>query len=193
VRSIALPETRTKSDVIRRDSMAYQMPSWDDPLDAIKVVFLLDTNAEDSVSSVKDFLEAWQALTRAGRGSRSSTYTGAAGHLLLNSNYSVNFRFDFNVNLLRGASLTGTQGGLPPTQVMSRLVLHSEYTVKNAWLAAHKIADLAYTESTLVTVEATFYAEDILLGGVLDQQLTGAARLPMQPGTKAQLPYPFNT
>lgn len=106
VRSITLPELRTKSDAVRRDSVPYNMPSWDDPLDAIKLVFLLDTREENDGSSVLKFLDAWLALTRAGRGERAQGYLSTGNWLKLNSDFRVDFQFNINIFLLRGAAFT---------------------------------------------------------------------------------------
>lgn len=104
VRSCTLPEQRTKSEPIRRDSLAYNMPSWDDPLDPVKLVFLMETSSGRS-SKVIQFLDTWLALTRAGRGSRANGYY-EPDWLTLNSAYSIDFRFNVNLHFLRGASTT---------------------------------------------------------------------------------------
>lgn len=101
VRSCSLPEQRTKSEPIRRDSVAYNMPSWDDPLDPVKLVFMIETNSYRS-SRVLAFLDAWLVITRAGRGGRVAGYYEPTGWLTLNSDYSIDFRFDVNLYLLRG-------------------------------------------------------------------------------------------
>lgn len=102
VKAVTLPELKTRPEAIRRDSVPYQMPSWDEPLEPVKVTFVLDTNNEDDKSSVMQFLDAWLALTRAGRGSRFQGYT-STGWLTLDQNYSVNCAFNFHLFLLRGA------------------------------------------------------------------------------------------
>lgn len=230
VRSISLPELRTRADPIRRDSVPFQMPSWDDPLDPVKVTFLLDTSNEDDKSAVIQFLDAWLALSRAGRGSRFQGYT-STGWLTLDSNYRVNCFFNLNLFLLRGAAFMGDptvnntdnspewnaflananaayrrqkkQDGLiqtgNPVEAVSTeeavtfsqiaenqgvtnsaidqdLVIHSVYILSNAWLGAYKMSDFTYGESALTTVDATFYAESV----VLEKKSTifGAALLP---------------
>lgn len=105
VRSISLPELRTKPDPVRRDSVSYNMPSWDDPLDPVKIVFLLDTKAHEDSSSVIRFLDAWLALTRAGRGERAKGYSSDGSWLRLNSDYRVDFQFNVHVWLLRGGGI----------------------------------------------------------------------------------------
>jgi hypothetical protein len=88
------------------------MPSWDDPLDPIKVAVLLDTSNEDDKSAVIQFLDAWLALTRAGRGSRFQGYS-STGWLTLDANYRVNYTYNVSLFLLRGAALnfgTGASG-----------------------------------------------------------------------------------
>lgn len=220
VRSITMPELRTKADPIRRDSIAFNMPSWDDPLDPIKIVFLLDTNNLDDSSAVTKFLDAWLNLTRAGRGSRSQGYSALGDWLKLNSDYRVDFQFNVNLFLLRGANLnvggfvnSGSdndefrrftaqanaayrnlkkksglvQQGTPVPDpnpdnsfetavtyaaadqgaaVEQDMVIHTTYVLKRAWLAAYKISDLTYTESALVTVDTTFYADTVELSEV---------------------------
>lgn len=224
VRSIAPPELRTKADAVRRDSIPFQMPSWDDPLDPIKIVFLMDSHEQDDICNVVNFLDAWLALTRAGHGSRWEGYNATPGWMTLNANYSVDCFFDVQLFLLRGAALntggfspssntalqqtmtaanaafrsqqianglTQTGQAVPPsvsagaqtptnTAATSQgapfeqdMVIWSIYTLHNAWLGAYKVSDLNYAESGLVTVDATFYADEVRLGkGV---QVTGEA------------------
>jgi hypothetical protein len=212
VRSITLPELRTKAEPVRRDSNSYNMPSWDDPLDAIKLTMVLDTKDANDKSDVIQFLDAWLALTRAGRGSRSQGYSALGNWLKLNSDFRVDFQFNVNVFLLRGANMTVggffnnnadddafrraavianaayrnskkrsglVQTGQPIPESLDTsvetatsyaafdqgaaieqdMVIHSIWVMKQAWLAAYKLSDLNYTESSLVTVEATFYAD----------------------------------
>lgn len=213
VRSVTLPELRTKAEPIRRDSVPYNVPSWDDPLDPVKLVFMWDTHDQNERSDVIQFLDAWLALTRAGRGARYQGYTTNRGHLLLNNDYRVDFQFDINLYLLRGGdanaggfnndgsdntafkeftaranaayrtfqsrqssiqqgaqkfseqptsfeeAVTYEQLGSDPLE--QNMVLHTIYLLHQAWLGAYKIADLSYTESTLLTVEATFYVDSI--------------------------------
>lgn len=212
VRSISLPELRTKPDVVRRDSVPFNMPSWDDPLDPIKITFLLDSQQQDDRSDVVLFLNAWMALTRAGRGSRFQGYSAPQGQLILNTDYRVDFQFNVNLYLLRGASITDggfldngqnseyamrvnalanqayanqkRNAGLNQigpnadnsfetattlaqvalsegSSVEQDMVVQSIYVLYNAWLGAYKISDLSYTESNLVTVDATFYADSV--------------------------------
>jgi len=212
VRSITLPELRTKAEPVRRDSNSYNMPSWDDPLDAIKLTMVLDTKDANDKSDVIQFLDAWLALTRAGRGSRNQGYSALGNWLKLNSDFRVDFQFNVNVFLLRGANMTVggffnnnadddafrraavianaayrnskkrsglVQTGQPIPESLDTsvetatsyaafdqgaaieqdMVIHSIWVMKQAWLAAYKLSDLNYTESSLVTVEATFYAD----------------------------------
>lgn len=189
VRSCTLPEIRTKTEPIRRDSLPYNMPSWDDPLDAVKIVFLMETSSQ-TTSVVVSFLDAWLALSRAGRGGRANGYYKQLGWLTLNANYSIDFRFDVNLYLLRGATPSNnfaqsnittvsqvTPSGIavnaagnqlnasigarlnPLGGASNNLVAHSTYILKNAWLAAYKMSDLNYAENGLVTVDSTFYVD----------------------------------
>lgn len=219
VRSCTLPEHKTKSEPIRRDSILQNMPSWDEPLEPVKMVFLVETHDQTDVSHTVDFLDAWLAVTRAGRGTRSSGYYGLPyGWLTLNSNYTIDFRFDINLYLLRGATapkgLSLTQAGATDTDAKlaatqeaailaaagaapgavtnaqsnsgvpnsannmnastgytpdpngaaftQNMVIHTTYTLKNAWLAAYKLSDFSYKESDLMSVDATFYVDAVV-------------------------------
>ena len=173
VKSITLPEMRTKAEPVRRDSVPFNMPSFDDPLDAVKVIFTLDTNDQYDESNVVNFLDAWLALTRAGRGGRAGGFYNTNGWLKLNSKYTVDFRFDVNVNLLRGSVIPSDNSGLPS----SALVNHSTYRLLSAWLGSYKISDLSYADSVLMTVEATLYVDDVVLGGTVNNALHGDAQL----------------
>lgn len=212
VRAVTLPELRTRAEPIRRDSIPYPMPSWDDPLDPIKITFLMDTHAQEDVCNVIQFLDAWLALTRAGRGTRFLGYNVNTAWLTLNSNFRVDFQYQVDLWLLRGSSsdLTGgfstspqsddfkavmanantafrnqkdqqgqiqqgataVQDQQPVTQFTlsaslrrssTNMTVHSIYTLVGAWLGAYKISDLSYVQSDLVTVDATFYADDVRL------------------------------
>jgi hypothetical protein len=97
--SVSLPELRVRPDVVRRDSRPYNMPSWDDPLDPVKISFILDA-AESGVSSrIYSVLDAWRSLVRAGRGKMSKEST-----VVLNENYRIDFQFNITVMLLKGGA-----------------------------------------------------------------------------------------
>lgn len=117
VQSVSLPEIRLKSEPFRRDSIAYSMPSWDDPLDALKITFIMDVNENANESVVCRLLDAWLAVVRAGRGSRRSGYFSPASAPTLDANYRANFQFDFKVSLLRGSVLAATT---PSSEDVSR-------------------------------------------------------------------------
>jgi hypothetical protein len=100
-KSVSLPELRVRPDVVRRDSRPYNMPSWDDPLDPIRISFLLDCYKAGTVESpyqsdVYNVLDFWRALVRAGRGSMSEEYA-----IRLNNDYRVDYAFNVTVRLLR--------------------------------------------------------------------------------------------
>jgi hypothetical protein len=107
VRSTTLPENRLKPETVRRDSVPYNMPSWDDPLDPVKVVFLMSNSDDVSKNDLISVLDTWLKLTRAGRGSRQDGY-GNSGYVLLNSNYSIDYTFDVSIHLLRGTLLNAS-------------------------------------------------------------------------------------
>jgi len=156
VKSINLPESRLKPDTVRRESVPYPMPSWDDPLDPAKITFLLDTHEQDDYSAVVNFLDAWMALTRAGRGDRYRNYNSNHGHLLLNSDFRVDFQFNIFIYLVRGLNASDV-----PANIYKGMRAHSIWVLTHAWLGGYKLSDFTYSESGLTTVEATFYADSI--------------------------------
>ena len=68
VRSVTLPPKSMKASLVRRGSRSYNMPDFDDALEASKVVFFFSTVSEARSSPVYRFLDAWWNLVRAGRG-----------------------------------------------------------------------------------------------------------------------------
>lgn len=104
VHSVALPDLRVRSDAVRRDSRPYQMPTWDDPLDPIRMTFLLDCykpgrETSPYKSEVYCLMDAWRSVVRAGRGSLSSEYA-----IRLDNDYRIDYAFNVEVKLLRPGS-----------------------------------------------------------------------------------------
>lgn len=104
--SIALPELKVRAEAFRRDSKSYNMPSWDEPLEAVRITFVMDDGTmvvnRDSLgqSEVYRFLDAWRRLTRAGRGE-----LGHESAILLSNDYKMAFRFPIYAYLLRGYAM----------------------------------------------------------------------------------------
>ncbi len=187
VASISIPELRVKAEPVRRDSRVYNMPSWDDPLDAVKIVFILGDQ-----SSLVRILDAWRAIVRAGRGGVS-----AESNFILNDDYRIDYAFDIQVFLVRGGTISEIVTAQPPLQrSLSPPVTNEDITalnappqaqpplrvpykpdfdishvlvLKNCWLAGYKFGELAYDGAKIMTVEANFYAEDVLNGAVTAQ------------------------
>lgn len=108
VQSVALPEIKMRAVAIRRDSIPYQMPSWDEPLDAVKIVFIMDTTGNVNESAVGKLLDTWTTLVRGGRGSRKTGYFSPNNAPTLDNTFSLDFRFDFKVSLLRGSAVSSS-------------------------------------------------------------------------------------
>jgi hypothetical protein len=103
VRSVSIPEIRIKNDIIRRGNSSFSVPSWDDPLDAIKISFILNTQEGGASNDVVDFLDAWLRLTRAGRGSRAKGYADEdLQWIKLDENYRIDYKFPVQILLLKG-------------------------------------------------------------------------------------------
>ena len=155
---VVLPENKIKVEPFRRDSRSYQMPSWDEPLDAGRMTFIIDTN-ESGVSDIYQFLNQWLELCRAGRGFRDSGYLSNIRNesvQLLDANYQSNYQFDCFLSFLRGNN-QGESG----TSLFSDLEVWQTLCLSSMWIAGLKISDLNYTMNALTTVEVTFYVESI--------------------------------
>lgn len=100
VRTVSLPELRVKSDVFRRDSRPYHMPSWDDAMDAVRMTFVVDARSDKESSRIYRFLDAWRQLCRAGRGGM-----GGEPSIPLNRDYRIDYSFNLTLLLLKGGSL----------------------------------------------------------------------------------------
>jgi hypothetical protein len=100
-RSVALPDLKTRAESFRRDSRPYQFPSWDEPLDAIRITFLLDCYKGGTIvspyqSDIYNILDYWRAVVRAGRGPMSNEYA-----LRLDPTYRIDYAFNLSLKLLR--------------------------------------------------------------------------------------------
>lgn len=213
-RSVTFPENKVRPDQVRRDSVAYNMPCWDEPLDAIRIVFLVDTWDADNRSDIVEVLDVWLALVRAGRGARQLGYLTPRGWYTLDKNYRVECSYDVHIHLLRGNSPSGTQAAIAqsvtaqalqiqpqanqtfsilknisnltssgpnnapslqsippiapaPPLTTANMVDHTIWILRNAWLSGYKLSDLNYSESGLMQVEATFFADAIERPNVL--------------------------
>ena len=204
VKSISFPEVRLRAEPFRRSSVPYQMPSWDEPVEPVKITFLLDTwndpenSAVSNHSDVCDLLDVWVALSRAGRGARAGGYAAdGRGYYLLDASYGVTCRFNLYVRLLRGVlpalavqamrtSGLGAEAAVAAavaaktstgSSVISDMVEHTKWRLLNAWCSGYKLMDLSYAASELMTVEASFYPETIARDS-LSVPITGSLALP---------------
>lgn len=107
--SVNLPDLKVKAEPIMRDSRPYMMPSWDEPLDAVEIMFHMDdaglTNTPESVvpqSLIYKTLDMWRRLVRAGRGP-----LGSEREFRPLFNYTFEYAFPISLYLLKGY-------GLPP-------------------------------------------------------------------------------
>ncbi len=107
VHSVTLPELKVKAEPVRRESRSYQMPSFDEALDAVQLEFIVDdaTGATQNTSAVAQskiyrFLDLWRRVVRAGRGA-----VGFEQEITLNANYRIDYAYDINLYLLRGYGL----------------------------------------------------------------------------------------
>lgn len=199
--SISIPEQKMKADMVRRDSRAYNMPSWDEAMDAFKITFILDDGGRNksavanSQSFIYTVLDIWRSVMRAGRGA-----VGSEPSVRLNDAYTIDYAFPIYLYLLKGYSLPeqffGTKrqrinmgdqsydvafDGAPAdieervtyvqsaagnfanyTQQQSTLEISQILHFENAWLAGFKLVDLSYDQAKTATIEASFYADNLL-------------------------------
>lgn len=129
VKSVTMPDTRIRAEVVRRSSLPFQVPSWDDPYEPIRVQFIADVPDDDSVQrfSPEAFLKIWSNVVRIGRGFRRNGGPGTTDTLRLVENTDgglplPNFRYDFSVFLLKGVSIqNGLSAGVGGTGVLAGL------------------------------------------------------------------------
>jgi len=98
--AVVLPELRVKPESIRRNSRPYNMPSWDDALDACKITFLMDSRTDARASHIYNMLDTWRLYVRAGRGGM-----GTERAVTLDRYYRIDYRFPLYLTLLRGSTV----------------------------------------------------------------------------------------
>ena len=117
VKSVTFPTVTVRAEPYRRGSLPYNMPSWDEPLEPVRIVFLAEQNSIGQ-SSAYTFLTHWLALVRRGRGSR--TFGGPQdGDEIpgIGLQTTADFRFNFEVHLLRGGG--GTTALISPSAIVA--------------------------------------------------------------------------
>lgn len=208
IAAVTLPELKVRAEPVRRDSRAYNMPSWDEPLDAIKIVFIMDDGGVSRLNNdaklsagIIRLLSGWRALVRAGRGSVGLEKSAEMGDGSIkvggfNDNYQLSYQWPIYVNLCRGgriraasstrtASVPAINQGYQSTfdggaddvskvrnqmqvssagfqaQISDGMELSTVFRLENAWLSGYRVSDLNYEGSRVLTVEATFYADNL--------------------------------
>lgn len=101
-KQITLPELRIKADAIRQEQRQVMIPTWDDPLDPIKVTFYMETNTQTVSARAYRFLNAWRKVVRAGRDSNGA---------VLGAKYRIKYKYPVYVTLLSGSVPTDVQLG----------------------------------------------------------------------------------
>jgi hypothetical protein len=154
VQSVVLPEPRIKQEVYERDSLSYNEPGADEALEALKITFLVNTDLY--AYDIRNLLDIWIALARAGRGNRYGGYA-ASNFYLLNSNYSAPCRFDIPISYLKGYTPSG------PSVISSaaQLEVCSQYIARQCWCSGYKNSDVSYDKTDFAKVDATFWPEDL--------------------------------
>jgi hypothetical protein len=147
--SLNFPEPKVRGEMYRRDSRPYNMPGFDEPLDPVRMTFILESPGPGTSSRIYRFLDNWRQVVRAGRGAMSA----AGASITLDENYRIDYAFNINVFLL-----AGTANGVED----SDLDYSATYTLINAWLGSFKLTDVAHEGTRVMGVEAQLYVEDII-------------------------------
>ena len=155
IQQLSLPATTVNSDAFRRGSIPYVMPTFDNQLDAVRVVFMIDGGdravTQMNGSYVLNFIEAWHMLVRAGRQPRGSGYW-----VRLTQNLTSSFRFPVTLRFLRGSAYQD-----PATLGADELEPGMELTLENAWVSSYKLSDLTYLSTGLLTLDVTLVCEAV--------------------------------
>ena len=168
-KSVALPDLKVRSEPIRRDARSYPMPSWDEPLEAVRMIFWLDcfgpgrSGVDPYRSDIYQMLNVWRAVVRAGRGSVSSEFA-----ITLDGTFSMEYAFDVRVLMMRASTnptVTGTSSATAnrtvPSSIMNDLELSLQLRLVNCWLSAFRVSELDYEGTKMVQLDTTFYVEDV--------------------------------
>lgn len=123
VRRVSIPATRIKQLSVIQASTKRNLHGYQDPVDSVRVDFLHSVGEPDTVYSL---LQAWRALTRYGRGTRS----GEPALVLPSAKFKPVFQFDLTLQLLQGTS-TGDSYDLG-----------ASYTLEKCWLRRIQVGEL---------------------------------------------------
>lgn len=177
---VQLPEQVVRPDVVRRDSRPYNMPSWDDPLGAIRVTLLSDIGAQKQgtgfTSEVLKMLSTWRAVVRAGRGGMSTEDSFTLNVYYSTAREKSGFRsplhcFNIPIYLLKGPGTPGQElsgmkldgdDGQNELDNASEFETSTKLLLMNAWLSSYQYGDLSYATGQPLTISTVLYADDIL-------------------------------
>lgn len=177
--SLTLPDQAVTAETVRRDSRPFQMPSWDAPLDPMRVQFFLDATGNLArTSNLYRVLEAWRRVVRAGRGAM-----GSERELTLNDDYRIDYAFNLGLVLLKGGSIrpaqasTAQAGQLQPVNALTGLPMLNVLQTNNAGMNAALVAPAQTTPSTKpdFDITALFTLEKCWLAGMKLAELNYAA------------------
>jgi len=184
--SVTIPELKMKADPIRRGNVPFNMPSWDEPLDAMRITFLMPVNQNYGISPTNDtlaFLTTWHELVRAGRGSRvHGGLTGWYAETLAlrpkgsRTPYGYPFRFNFEVYLLKPADVNDVNLTPQALAVQNQQALVARQT-QQRYAESLKGVDMASIEaSSRERLEASVSAPRTLTSiasfGALEQSMS---------------------
>jgi hypothetical protein len=96
--SVALPELKVNADKFYRGSKPYMMPVYDEPIQAARIMFIVESPVKSKVSRIYSLLDTWRAFVRAGRGRMSTEGV----NITLGTNFRIDYAFPIRLTLLRG-------------------------------------------------------------------------------------------
>lgn len=155
---VVLPRLSVKPQEIKERGIPVLYPSWDEPPSEIKIDFIHDIGPSQDLyysSRVYALLQEWQARVRSGRSGLSTESTFS-----LDENYKMNHAFDINVELIKGFGDVAAR--IQQFEEVTAMEISAVYVLKDAWLSSFQLSDLNYDKTGIVTVNACFYARNVL-------------------------------
>lgn len=160
--AISIPEQKVRAEQITRDSRVYNVPGKDEPLDPVKISFVMDDGgkvakgeADAAQSTIYTILDVWRSVVRAGRGA-----VGSEASIDLGANYRIDYAFPVYIYLLKGQSLPAASTASSVTRMRS-----SSPTFESTFEGGFASGDL---ESAVSVSSAPTFEDALRRGAGLD-------------------------
>ena len=148
-KAVIFPEQAITQDPVRRGTIPYLMPSWDQPCQPARVTFYDESS--DRGSRIYRALLAWLQLARQGR----FNVTGRDMYADMSSVDSLRsigaYRQDIQLSMLTGTGSAAVEGG--GLQVSDTWIMHQ------AWCSKVQPLELSQDNGTVHTIDAEITCE----------------------------------